>query len=167
MDPKEIFEYSQFVRNRYLDQLAKLPWEQVTKSRGGSFDSLRNIMLHTIDVENRIICVIAGRATDWVSLDPDEFPDMDSIKKRSEETESKTKAILARLTPVELDRKVEFPSRHPEVPPIFVRVEDALIHTALENIHHFGELIALLWQMDIEPPHMGWIAYLRNRRTHQ
>jgi uncharacterized damage-inducible protein DinB len=42
-----------------------------------------------------------------------------------------------------------------------VRVEDVLVHLALENIHHYGELIALLWQMDVEPSHMGWIGYLQ------
>lgn len=119
-------------------------------------------MLHTIGVEDRLInYVIAGRTKDWVSRSPDEFHDMDSIKKRAEETESKTKAYLAKLTPAELERKVEFP--RPGVPPIMVRVEDVLIHGALENIHHFGELIALFWQMDVEPPHMGWIGYLQTK----
>jgi len=47
------------------------------------------------------------------------------------------------------------------MPPVPVRVEGILIHVAFENVHHFGELIALLWQIDVEPPHMGWIAYLQ------
>jgi uncharacterized damage-inducible protein DinB len=162
MGSKEIFEYSQSVRNRYLEKLATLPCEEVTKSRGASFDSMRNIMLHTIDVEDRLInYVIPGRTKDWIARSPDEFHDMDSIKKRAEETESKTRAYLANLTPAELERKVEFP--RPGVAPIMVRVEDVLIHGALENIHHFGELIALLWQMDVEPPHMGWIGYLQSK----
>lgn len=86
---------------------------------------------------------------------------MDSVKKRAEDTEAKTKAYLAKLTSTELERKVEF--LRSGMPPILVRVEDILIHAALENIHHFGELIALLWQMDVEPPHMGWIGYLQTK----
>jgi uncharacterized damage-inducible protein DinB len=46
---------------------------------------------------------------------------------------------------------------------MIVRVEDILIHASLENIHHFGELIAMLWQMDVEPPHMGWLGYLQKK----
>jgi uncharacterized damage-inducible protein DinB len=46
---------------------------------------------------------------------------------------------------------------------MIVRVEDILIHAALENIHHFGELIAMLWQIDVEPPHMGWLGYLQKK----
>jgi len=37
-----------------------------------------------------------------------------------------------------------------------VTVEDVLIHLFEEEVHHRGELIALFWQMNIEPPLMGW-----------
>jgi uncharacterized damage-inducible protein DinB len=37
-----------------------------------------------------------------------------------------------------------------------VTAEDILIHVFEEEVHHRGELIALLWQMDVEPPLMGW-----------
>jgi uncharacterized damage-inducible protein DinB len=39
---------------------------------------------------------------------------------------------------------------------IEVTTEDVLIHVVEEEIHHRGELIALLWQIGIEPPLMGW-----------
>lgn len=160
MDSKDLFEYSQLLRNRYLEQLATLPWEEVVKSRGASFDSLRNILLHTVDAEDRMVnYVIPGRVKDWVSRSPDEFQDMASVRKRAKEVESKTKAYVARITPAELERKVEY--SRPGMPPVPVRVEDILVHVVLEDIHHFGELIALLWQIDVEPPHMGWIGYLQ------
>jgi uncharacterized damage-inducible protein DinB len=162
VNSKVLVEYSQSVRSRYIEQLMVLPWEEVTKNRGASFDSLRNIFLHTIDAEDRLVnYVVAGRTKDWVSRSPEEFRDMDSIKKRASEIESKTKAYLAKLTPEELERKVDF--SRPGMPPMIVRVEDILIHASLENIHHFGELIAMLWQMDVEPPHMGWLGYLQKK----
>lgn len=37
-----------------------------------------------------------------------------------------------------------------------ITAEDVLIHVFEEEIHHRGEIIALLWQMNIEPPLMGW-----------
>ena len=154
MDPIDLFEYSQALRNRYLEQIAKLPWEEVIKSRGASFDSLRNILLHRL-----VNYVIPGRTKNWVSQDPVDFRDVDSIRKRLKEVESKTKAYVTKIESAELERKVEMP--RPGTPSILVRVEDVLVAAALENIHHFGELIALLWQMDIEPPHMGWIGYLQ------
>ena len=160
VDPKILFEYSQALRDRYLEQLTKLPWEEVVKSRGASFDSLRDILLHTVDAEDRLInYVLLGRTENWSSKSPDGFRDMDSISKRAKEVESKTKAYVAKLNPSELERKVEMPRRG--MPSISARVEDVLVHVSLENIHHFGELIALLWQIDVEPPHMGWIGYIQ------
>ena len=160
MDPRSLSKYCQALRNRYFEQIAKLPWGKVIKSRGASFDSLRNILLHTIDAEDRLVnYVIPGRTKDWVSRNPDDFRDIDSIGKRLKEVESKTKAYVTRIGAAELESKVELP--RPGTPSVLVRVEDVLVAAALENIHHFGELIALLWQMDIEPPHMGWIGYLQ------
>lgn len=160
MDSRGLVEYSQSIRKRYLEKLATLPWEDVVKSRGASFDSLRNVFLHTLDAEDRIInYVIPGRIKEWAPQNPEEFHDVDSVQKREREVESKTEAYLANITPTELERKVDF--SRAGAPPLQVRVDDALVHLALENVHHFGELIALLWQMDVEPPHMGWIGYIQ------
>jgi uncharacterized damage-inducible protein DinB len=160
VDSRNLLEYSQTLRNRYVEQLATLPWAEVVKSRGASFDSMRNVILHTLDAEDRMInYVIPGRVKDWVSRSPDEFRDMESIRKREKEVESKTKDYLAKMALADLDRKVEVSRMG--TPPVPVRIEDILIHVAFENVHHFGELIALLWQIDVEPPHMGWMAYLQ------
>ena len=36
-------------------------------------------------------------------------------------------------------------------------LRDALLQVTFEQAHHTGELIALLWQIDVEPPEMTWI----------
>ena len=38
-----------------------------------------------------------------------------------------------------------------------LRAPDALAQVTLEQAHHVGELIALFWQQDVEPPEMTWI----------
>ena len=40
--------------------------------------------------------------------------------------------------------------------PVEVTVEDVLVHVFEEEVHHRGELIVLLWQMEIEWPLMSW-----------
>jgi uncharacterized damage-inducible protein DinB len=143
LDPRELFKYSQALRNRYLEQVATLPWEEITRSRRASFDSLRNILLHTIDAEDKLVnYIISGKAKEWVSQSSDDFPDIDSIRKRAREVESKAKAYIAKLDSAELEKEVEMPRRGTSG--TTVRVEDVLVHAALENFHHFGELIALL-----------------------
>jgi uncharacterized damage-inducible protein DinB len=40
-------------------------------------------------------------------------------------------------------------------------VKDVLIHVFTEELHHRGEIIAILWQMDIQPPDMGWLSVMK------
>jgi uncharacterized damage-inducible protein DinB len=120
-----------------LNRLPNFPWEEVIKSRGASFDSLRNILLHTIDAEDRLVnYVIPGRTKDRVSRNPDDFRDIDSIGKRLKEVESKTKAYVTRIGAAELESKVELP--RPGTPSVLVRVEDVLVAAALRTYTILG-----------------------------
>src|SRR5207247_2288014 len=40
-------------------------------------------------------------------------------------------------------------------------VKDVLIHVMAEELHHRGEIIAILWQMNIQPPDMGWLSVMK------
>jgi uncharacterized damage-inducible protein DinB len=40
------------------------------------------------------------------------------------------------------------------------RVKDVLIHVVVE-LHHRGEIIAILWQSNIRPPDMGWLSIMK------
>ena len=81
-----------------------------------------------------------------------------STGKYLEEVESKANANLRKLTAEELSRRIERKRRDGTV--VIATVEDYLIHLFQEETHHRGELLALLWQMNITPPHSGWIQYL-------
>ena len=48
VDVRELLNYNEEVRHRYLDALAKLPWDELIKNREASFHSLRNIFIHTL-----------------------------------------------------------------------------------------------------------------------
>lgn len=38
---------------------------------------------------------------------------------------------------------------------------DVLLHVMTEELHHRGEIIAILWQRDLKPPDMGWLSVMR------
>ncbi len=159
MDFPTLFEYNKLVRRAYLDSLAKLPWDGAVKNREASFHSIRNIFLHTLDVEERLIhYLIHDRMADWVRRNFDEFDSISAIKSRMDGIDEKTAKIIAALSADDLSRVVVFPRR--ERPPVQLTVEDVLIQNLTEQLHHRGELIALLWQIDIEPPEMQWTWYV-------
>ncbi len=63
------------------------------------------------------------------------------------------------------------PRRYPAPKPagysreIDITVRDTLLHLLEEEIQHRGELNALLWQIDVEPPVLDWIDWKYVQRT--
>jgi len=158
MEAVRLLEYSQYLRHRYLETLGKLPWEEVVKDRGASFNSLRDIYLHCVSVLDFYVNHLAQGDTNYLRINFDDYDNIEKINEYLEKVESKANAYLSKVTPEELSRKIERKMRDGAT--IMVTVEDILIDFFQEETHHRGELIALLWQIDVCPPHLGWAQYL-------
>jgi len=161
MNTLKLLEYSQFLRHKYLETLSKLSWEEVIKDRGASFPSLRDIYLHMVFVVDAYINYILQGNPNYPSLNYNEYDSIEKITKYLEQVESKANAYLSKLTPEELTKNIE--RKQKDGSTFLVPVEDMLLDFFQEETHHRGELIALLWQMDVTPPHMGFIQYLRSQ----
>jgi uncharacterized damage-inducible protein DinB len=81
---------------------------------------------------------------------------MREIEERVDDVEKNVEAYLKTLTERELDRKVALPWR----PSSLFRVNDVLITVAIEDTYHVGELMALMWQFDKEPPFLSYSAFV-------
>jgi hypothetical protein len=91
--------------------------------------------------------VIPERNEDWISYRAkgyDRFNTIGRIERRVIEVEENVQAYLEKLTPKELNRRVMLPWRKG----ILIRVEDVLLYLLIEDISHYGELIALFWQIN-------------------
>jgi uncharacterized damage-inducible protein DinB len=158
---KELHQYSSTVRRAFLEKLASLPWGTVTKNREASYYSMKDIMLHMIDNEDM---VVSGqilkvpnykRARVW-----EEYSNILMIREHLDEVEKKTKAYLEKADENELGRRIDFTVRSGSFD---LFVEECLMQSFTEQLYHMGELIALLWQENIEPPRMQW--FWNNPRT--
>jgi uncharacterized damage-inducible protein DinB len=161
MKTLKLLEYSQFLRHKYLETLSKLPWEEVVKDRGASFPSLRDIYLHMIFVADAYINYGLQGNTNYPNVNYNEYDSIEKITKYLEDVESRANANLSKVTPEELAKKIERKLRDGST--FLVAVEDILLDLFQEETHHRGELIALLWQMDVAPPHKSFIQYLRSQ----
>ena len=159
MEAAKLIEYTHAARRRYLETLKELSWEEVVKDRGASFPSLRDIFLHALNAEDMLInYIVPGKHEKWATPDSGKFTSMNQVEQRVDEVEEQVKAFLANLTESELNRTVILPWR--KDPPIIIRVEDVLITAAIEDASHMGELIALMWQFDRQPPFLGWSNFI-------
>jgi len=160
---RELHQYSSTVRRAFLEKLASLPWEVVTQDRGASFGSMKDVMLHMIDNEDMIVSgqvlKVPGykRAREW-----EDYRDMQMIREHLDEVERRTDAYLEKADEKELGRRVNLTVRSGTFD---LSVEECLMQSFTEQLYHMGELIAILWQDDIEPPKMAWFWNNPRMRT--
>ena len=90
-------------------------------------------------------------------MDFDAFKDMDALKKYMEHVKDATESYLRELLAEELNRQIVVPWG--DKPDTKISVETALTHMVIEDMIHYGELSAALWQMNLEAPYMGFWRY--------
>lgn len=150
---RELLEYNAIVRRRYLAALAKLPWNELIKNREASWHSLRNIFIHTMGTIDHWLDFLQNQKLS-VRKNFDDYKTMSDVEEYTEHVQGRMRKYLDSLTQDGLMKKYNVINDAGES--VEITVEDVLIHVFEEEVHHRGELIALLWQMDIEPPLMGW-----------
>jgi uncharacterized damage-inducible protein DinB len=153
VEVRRLLEYNEQVRHRYFDALAKLPWDELVKNREASFHSLRNIFIHTLDaIDYWLDFLLKEHVHNGRQFD--KYRTVEDMRAYMERVESRMRGYIQSLTPETLMKKYAVTDDAGETKE--VTAEDVLIHVFEEEVHHRGEVIALLWQMEIEPPLMGW-----------
>jgi len=153
VDVRKLLEYNESVRHRYFETLSRLSWEEFTENREASFHSIRNIFVHTLSAIDYWLDFLQSE-----NLRPkkkyDEYGTFEEVKDYMGHVEKRTHNYLDSLNTEGLNKI--YSGKDDEGKVSEVTAEDILIHVFEEEVHHRGELIALLWQMNIEPPAMGW-----------
>ncbi|MCI4342125.1 MAG: DinB family protein [Thermoplasmata archaeon] len=152
-------EYNIRAREGYLAVLEKLSKEELARDRGASYPSLLQIQSH-----------ILGAQWWWLKnaslppgpAEPTDFPDppsLEDIQRFEGEVDAAVRVYFLHLSEEDLDRKYPAPTPAGYSQDIEITVRDTLLHLLEEEIQHRGELNALLWQLDVEPPVLDWIDW--------
>lgn len=150
---RTLLEYNESVRHRYFECFTKLSWEEFTKNREASFHSIRNIFVHTLSAVDYWLDFLQKENL-HSKRKYDEYKTFDEVKAYMEHVKERMQHHFGSLPTDGLSKTYTLKGDNDET--IEVTAEDVLIHVFEEEVHHRGELIALLWQMGIEPPPMGW-----------
>jgi uncharacterized damage-inducible protein DinB len=162
MTTVDLVRYNHAVRELYLDALSRLTWAEVVSFKGLSFDSARNVFLHLTLVEDRWInYIIPNRFSEWKDPDFDAYKNIDALKRYANSTKVNTEKFLSNLKAEDWNQKVTLPWPNYK-PNTQVTVETVLNHMVLENMIHYGELSALLWQLNQEAPYLSYCRYKFN-----
>lgn len=167
----ELYQYSSAVRRRFANKLAELPWEKVVENKEASFYNMRNILIHIIDNEDWIVnWAIQNRSKEYARKKSDSYTNMKLVLDHLDEVDARTKDYFLGIQgkeAAEFERRVDFILTSGKQ--FNLSVEEVLLQSFTEQLYHLGELIALFWQENVEPPPMQWFANnprIKNTQQH-
>ncbi len=152
-------EWSAKSRHAYLEAILKLPPEERHKNREASFPSVQNIFEHILGAHIHWYehIVLNWKVNEQYPEDRElNDEELLSIAARVDRAVNE---VMNSLTPEKLGEiyRAEWESGGKKV-----KVEECLAdiiwHLLEEQTQHMGELNALFWQMDREPPVQEWFS---------
>jgi uncharacterized damage-inducible protein DinB len=149
---QDLYRYNSRVRRKYLAAIWRLPARERYRNREASFPSIVDIYMHVLDAYRWWFLSVYGRDKPF-----DEYPVGQRYTKSQAERETRLverliQTTLREIGPGGLDASVVWRGRRP----FRIPVRAMLLHMAEEELQHRGEMNALFWQRDIDPPHTGY-----------
>ncbi len=155
---REWTEWGARARRRYLRAVLRLPSSEQRKDRGASFGSIQAIFVHILDdFLWWFEYVPQNRQSEYRALDPAALTaaDLERIDRRVDRV---TRSLLRSLTARRLRVRFDIRGVGGDGQPYRAQLAlgDVLWHMHEEELQHLGEINALFWQMDIDPPSIAW-----------
>jgi uncharacterized damage-inducible protein DinB len=154
-DYRRIFNYNEKVLRAFFDTLSNLPWETVSKNVESAHHSMKNTFVHILSVYNGWINYNALEKSNeipWEEHDYNNYHSMGQVGDFMLKVLAGVNVFLKGLNDNALSKKIAAPWLDGEF-----ELGDVLMQVTFEQAHHLGEIIALLWQVNTEPPEMTWI----------
>ncbi len=144
---KQFYRLNRRMRIKYLDALSSLPEKELLRNRGASYPTMLDIFVHVLDAYDFWFQkVLAGEAA-VMTDEGKNIRGIEEARRIAMAVSGKVDKYIDRLEDRDLDREVVLPGGG-----IASRLGDICWHMVEEELQHRGELNALLWQIDVEPP---------------
>jgi uncharacterized damage-inducible protein DinB len=158
-DTRNLIAYHYWARNRILDAADPLSAEQLLRSVGGSFGSVRNTLVHTLSAEVLWLLRWKGE-TPAAMLSPEKFADVASIREAWNDQERSLRSFFEGID----EQKLQQPLRYKTLAgqdatsPLWQMLQHVVNHAS----YHRGQVTTLLRQLGAAPPKgMDLIAFYR------
>lgn len=153
-----LFDYNYWVNERVLETAACLPSEQFTAPAPVSHGSLRGTLVHALSAEWAWRQRCQGNSPKGLPSQ-DEFPDLDSLARRSREEEEAMRSYLAALTDEDLTSTIRYSRTEGtwfETP-----LWQILLHVINHGTQSRSEAAVLLTQFGHSPGDLDYMIFLR------
>lgn len=168
-DIERMLVYHGWSRGKYLSLFERLPWKVLTRKRGSTFESIRDVHLHVLLVYAGWLYYYFGQrglkklVKRLSGADHDDVRSVETLREINREIDRRALRVARRLGPNDFDRKKYVERRG------YITPREVFWHMIEEDFLHHGEILCMLWQDDIEPPYTGvwWFEYDHDPLRHQ
>lgn len=157
-----LLDFHYWARNRVFEAVQDLTPEQFTRPLGGSFDSVRDTLVHTYGADWVWYQRWSGESPSGMPT-PGQFADLTALGAAWAEVEEGVRALVARLGETGIQKPREYKTLdgrlHSQV--FWQMVQHVVNHGS----YHRGQVTTLLRQLGAAPPRStDLIAYYRERQ---
>jgi uncharacterized damage-inducible protein DinB len=154
---RSLYDYNTWANQRILETAAQLTPKELIAKRGASYESVRDTLVHTMSAQWIWLARWKG-GSPTAYLDPKQFPDLDSIRRRWDELERETRAFVDALTEGELDRVVSYQNTRGET--YAYPLWQMMVHQVNHATQHRSEAAALLTEFGHSPGDLDYLVYI-------
>ena len=154
-DLERLYAHSYWANRKLLGAISQMPPEQFTQTVAGSYESIRNTLVHVMSAEWGWLDRCGGPPR-GPKLKSDDYPTLESLVTTWAKVEADMRAFLAGLEDEDLDRIIEFSLGGPTHR---VSLGNLLQHGAVHAVHHRGQVAMLVRMLGSVPGNFDLVLY--------
>ena len=155
-DLELLFDYAYWANGKLLSVISKLSPEEFKRPVGGSYESVRNTMVHILSAEWGWLSRCGGKER-GPRLNAADFPSLESVLEVWGKVEGYVREFLSVLKDEDMVRNIEFVDDRAgsHSMPLVELMHHAMNH----GVHHRGQLALLLRLLGREPGNFDILFY--------
>jgi uncharacterized damage-inducible protein DinB len=156
-----LYASNAWVMEQMLEASRRLPPEQLTGSRQGSYGSVLETLAHIVGALEAWSSRLEGTSPSGLR-GASEMPTLDDVQAAFRRASAAFRARVAALTPEAAAQEVSY--RTTAGVAERNRLGDLLLHVGVHTSNHLAQVATLLTQAGVTPPEVDYIAWLRAGR---
>lgn len=160
-DLEVLYDYNYWANRKLFEVMARQTREEFVKPVAGSYESVRNTLVHVLSAEWGWLDRCGGHQR-GARLRSDDYPTLESLVATWTKVEGYLREFLSTLTDEDLKREVEY---SPDgIARRTMPIGDMLQHSVMHGVHHRGQVALLLRLLGRTPGNFDVIFYLAEKR---
>ena len=158
-DARDLVRWNHAVRLRFARYFETLPWRVLRENHETSHLNIANVFMHGCNMEDWYLHYVLPKKA-WAGPKYDGFRSARAMRVRVQEVNRKGERFLRTLKRPSLARPADLSALGKDAAKD-ITLGDLLVELVTEDVHHRGEILAMLWRKDLQPPDVsftGWAA---------